>query len=288
MDIDDKELFSSATTDEQIPEVTAEPAQQEPLPTASQERAGQDGPARDEHGRFAAKQTEPQPEPQAADPSQAKEEANVPSWRLREVREEAERRVAEAEARWQRQYLELQRQAQPKPEPTPPPDLFENPNGFVDHNVRQLVDPIRAELQQIREENSRYRAEDKHGADKVRASYDWVAQGIAQRDPEAISAYNRAMQSPHPFDVLVTAHQQRTVFQTIGADPNAWFEKELERRMSDPQFAAKLQQSRQSNGQPQGSITKLPPSLRNTPAARGAVEDDNDMSDAALFRHAMR
>jgi hypothetical protein len=210
---------------------------------------------------------------------------------LREVREEAERRVAETEARWQRQFEYMQRQAQPKPEPQAPPDLFENPTGFVDQNVRQQVDPVRAEVQQMREFFSRRDAERDHGADKVRASYDWVAQGIANRDPDVITAYNRAMQSPHPFDVLVTAHQQRVVHQTIGNDPNAWFEKELERRMgSDPQFAAKFQQSRQASSQPQGSITKLPPSLRNTPSARGngADADSSDMSDAALFRHAMR
>ena len=287
MDIDDKELFSSAMTDAPVPEtVTETPAEPEQQPQ-------QDGRARDEQGRFArnevARQAEPTPQPeQAQEP--AKEEANVPSWRLREVREEAERRVAEAEARWQRQYLELQRQAQPRPEPQPPPDLFENPNGFVDHNVRQLVDPMKAELQQMREEFSRIRAEDKHGPEKVRAAYDWIAQGIAQRDPEVVSAYNRAMQSRHPFGDIVAAHQQRTVYQTIGDDPNVWFEKELERRMSsDPQFAAKVQQSRQASSQPQGSITKLPPSLRNTPSARGGNEDDNsDTSDAALFRHAMR
>jgi hypothetical protein len=285
MDIDDKELFSSAMTDAPIPEVATE------APAEPEQQPQQDGRARDEQGRFArnevARQAEPPQLEQAQEP--AKEESNVPSWRLREVREEAERRVAEAEARWQRQYLELQRQAQPRPEPQPPPDLFENPNGFVDHNVRQLVDPMKAELQQMREEFSRIRAEDKHGPEKVRAAYDWIAQGIAQRDPEVVSAYNRAMQSRHPFGDIVAAHQQRTVYQTIGDDPNVWFEKELERRMSsDPQFAAKVQQSRQASGQPQGSITKLPPSLRNTPAARGAVEDDNDMSDAALFRHALR
>ena len=287
MDIDDKELFSSAMTDEPISDVADTPAD-----APATETPQQDGPARDEHGRFAPKtQAEPAPEPtQAQEP--AKDEGNVPSWRLREVREEAERRVAETEARWQRQFELMQRQAQPRAEPQAPPDLFENPNGFVDHNVRQYVDPIKAELQQIREENSRWRAEDKHGTEKVRASYDWVAQGIANRDPDAISAYNRAMQSQHPFDVLVTAHQQRVVHQTIGNDPNAWFEKELERRMgSDPQFAAKFAGSRQvSNGQSQGSITKLPPSLRNAPSARGnGVDDDpSDMSDAALFRHAMR
>ena len=292
MDIDDKELFSSATADAEIPDVADTPADA-PTTEASQ----QDDRPRDEHGRFAPKQAETtvdmHPHQAVLQGESAKDEANVPSWRLREVREEAERRVAETEARWQRQFEYMQRQAQPKPEPAPPPDLFENPTGFVDQNVRQYVDPIKAELQQIREENSRWRAEDKHGAEKVRASYDWVAQGIANRDPDAITAYNRAMQSPHPFDVLVTAHQQRVVHQTIGNDPNAWFEKELERRMgSDPQFAAKFQQSRQaSNGQaPQGSITKLPPSLRNTPSARGngVDADSSDMSDAALFRHAMR
>ena len=282
MELDDKELFSSAIADESTPEAATEAPAEAPV----QETPQPDGPVRDEHGRFAAKQAAEQ----AAEPPQAKDESQVPSWRLREVREEAERRIAETEARWQRQFEHMQRQAQPKPEPAPVPDLFENPNGFVDHNVRQYVDPIKSEVQQMREFYSRRDAERDHGADKVRAAYDWIASGIAQRDPDVVMAYNRAMQSPHPFDVLVTAHQQRVVHQTIGNDPNAWFEKELERRMSgDPQFAAKFQQARQaSSAQPQGGITKLPPSLRSVPAARGAVDDDTDMSDAALFRYATR
>jgi hypothetical protein len=284
MDIDDKELFSSAMTDDQIPEATEQPAEK---PEATPQ---QDGPQRDEHGRFAPKQAETTADtPPHQAPAPEKEEANVPSWRLREVREEAERRIAETNAQWQRQYLELQRQAQPRPAPTPPPDLFENPNGFVDHNVRQYVDPIKAELQQIREENSRWRAEDKHGPEKVRAAYEWVAQGIANRDPEVVSVYNRAMQSQHPFGTIVEGHLKSSVFQAVGNDPNAWFEKELERRIgSDPQFAARFQQGRQMSNGSQGSVTKLPPSLRNTPSARGATEDDNDTSDAALFRHALR
>jgi len=282
MELDDKELFSSAIADESTPEAATEAPAEAPV----QETPQQDGPVRDEHGRFAAKQAAEQ----AAEPPQAKDESQVPSWRLREVREEAERRIAETEARWQRQFEHMQRQAQPKPEPAPVPDLFENPNGFVEHGVRQYVDPIKSEVQQMREFYSRRDAERDHGADKVRAAYDWIASGIAQRDPDVVMAYNRAMQSPHPFDVLVTAHQQRVVHQTIGNDPNAWFEKELERRMSgDPQFAAKFQQARQaSSAQPQGGITKLPPSLRSVPSARGAVDDDTDMSDAALFRYATR
>jgi hypothetical protein len=294
MDIDDKELFSSAMADEPISDVADPPAE-----APATETPQQDDRPRDEHGRFAPKQpAEPEPAPAAPDQGQAKDEGNVPSWRLREVREEAERRVAETEARWQRQFELMQRQAQPKPEPQAPPDLFENPTGFVDQNVRQYVDPVKAEIQQMREFYSRRDAEKDHGAEKVRAAYDWVAQGIAQRDPDVVMAYNRAMQSQHPFDTIVTAHQARVVHQMIGNDPNAWFDKELERRMgSDPQFAARFQQAasqeragRQPSNQPQGSITKLPPSLRNTPSARGngADDDPSDMSDAALFRHAMR
>ena len=283
-EMDDQELFSSAIADAPI-EVADTPAD---APTT--EAPQQDGPSRDEHGRFVSPRSEqaPEPVPQAGRQPEPGE-AFIPPGRLREEREERERlqkRYDQDRANWQRQFELMQQQAQPKPEPAPVPDMFENPGGFVG----QYVDPIKSEVQQMREFYSRRDAERDHGADKVRAAYDWIASGIAQRDPDVVMAYNRAMQSPHPFDVLVAAHQQRTVYQTIGNDPNAWFEKELERRMSgDPQFAAKFQQARQaSSAQPQGGITKLPPSLRSVPSARGAVDDDTDMSDAALFRYATR
>lgn len=288
----DKELFEAALTDE-APEINETPAEQ------PEQIEGQ---PRDENGRFAPKaqaEPEPQPETPAASPQAApKDEAHVPSWRLREVREEAERRVeqarAEEAARWQRQLEMLQRQSQPKPEPAPVPDVFENPNGFLEHGVRQAVDPIKSEIGQLREFYSRRDAEREHGPEKVKAAYDWIAQGLAQRDPEAVATYQRAMQSMHPFGDLVTAHQQRTVYQQIGSDPNAWFGKTLEERIaSDPKFAGellqKLQQSTRQPGNPQAqSKINLPPSLSRVPASQGAADDDTDVSDAALFRHAMR
>ena len=105
MDLDDKELFSSAMTADENPEVETEASADAPAQeTPQQERQ------RDEQGRFA-KQVEPEPKPeQQAQVPEAKEEANVPSWRLREVREEADRRVAETNAQWQRQFEMLQRQ----------------------------------------------------------------------------------------------------------------------------------------------------------------------------------
>lgn len=292
----DKELFEATETDEAPETVADTPAEQ---PAAQEE-----GQPRDDAGRFAARQEpEPQPDPAQAPQAQqpARDEAHVPSWRLREVREEADRRVAsavaEAEQRFQRQYEMLQRQNQPRPEPQPAPDVFENPNAFLEHGVRQQVDPIKSEVQQTREFFSRMMAEEKHGPEKVQAAFDWIKQGLAQRDPEAVSTYQRAMQSMHPFGDLVTAHQQRAVYQQIGSDPNAWFEKELERRMADPAFAGaqlqKIQQSTRGGQQPQGQaapLVQLPPSLRNAPSARASNDDSEggDISNDALWAHANR
>jgi hypothetical protein len=295
MNIDDSELFSSAMTDEPIPDVATE------APAVSQERTRepaaetpqQDGPARDDHGRFASRQpVEQQPEPETA----RDDAANVPSWRLREVREEAERRVAETEARWQRQFAEMQRQNQPKPEPKPAPDLFENPDGFVDHRLQQSLTPIEQKLQAYEarmqaqlEYTSRRDAFKEYGEQAVRTSYDWIAQGIRAQDPDVVHAYNRAMQSEHPYDAIVQAYKRASVMQQIQqvGDLDKWAVQRAQELAAGQQQAP--QGGRQpSSGQPQGSITRMPPSLRNVPAARGVGEDDNDTSDAAIFRHAMR
>lgn len=278
----DKELFESALSDEPIEQVAAD--------EAVAEQPVNDGPVRDEQGRFAPKE----PEPVAAPEPQGKDEAHVPSWRLREERERAEsaeRRAREIEANFQRQFNELQSRL-PKQEPQPAPDVFEDPNRFLEHGVRQAVDPIKSEIGQLREFYSRRDAEREHGADKVKAAYDWIAQGMASRDPEAVATYQRAMQSMHPFGDLVQAHQQRLVYSQIGSDPNAWFERELEKRMADPQFASaqlqKIQQGVRAPGSQAQNQIKLPPSIGKVPSSHSAFDDVADMSDAGLFAHAMR
>lgn len=287
----DKELFESTEADV-TPEIVEAPAEQ---PVAEIE-----GQPRDDHGRFAPKaqdEPEPQPAPQAAQQQPARDEAHVPSWRVREIREEADRRLAEERANWERRFEMLQRQNQPRPEPVKPPDVWENPDAFVQHGVQQAVDPIKSEIGQLREFYSRRDAEREHGADKVQAAFDWIKQGMAQRDPEAVATYQRAMQSMHPFGELVTAHQQRTVYQQIGSDPQAWFGKTLDERLaSDPKFAGellqKLQQTARGGTAPQGQgqpLVHLPPSLRNAPAARASNDDgDGDISNDALWAHANR
>lgn len=288
MDIEDKELFDSALTDEPIEQAAVdETAEAQPV---------DDGQPRDEHGRFAPKAEQATEAPVQAQPEpQGKDEAYVPSWRLREMREEreaVERRFQETQAQWQRQMAELQAKL-PKEEPKPAPDVFENPNGFLEHGVRQAVDPIKSEIGQLREFYSRKEAIREHGQEKVTAAYNAIAEGMQKRDPEVAAIYQRAMSSMDPFGEIVNWHQQKTVFSQIGSDPNAWFEKELEKRLADPQFAAAQMQKIQSQvrgapTQQQGSIVKLPPSIGKVPSSHSSSDDVNDMSDAGLFAHATR
>lgn len=284
MDINDEELFNTATTDEPTDQVAAdETVTEQPV---------NDGQPRDEHGRFAPKEPEPVLEAQPDAKPEGKEEAFVPSWRLREMREEreaAERRFQETQSQWQRQIAELQARL-PKEEPKPAPDVFEDPNKFLEHGVRQQVDPIRSEITQLREEYSKKWAIKEHGQEKVNAAYEAVKHGMQSRDPEVMAVYQRAMSSMDPYDAIVSWHSQKTVFNQIGNDPNAWFEKELEKRMADPQFASSQLQRIQSAARPQqgNSIVKLPPSLNRVSSAMSASGDPDDMSDAGLFNHATR
>jgi hypothetical protein len=192
----------------------------------------------------------------------------------------------------QRQLEMLQRQM-PKPEPTPPPDLFENPTGAIEHGARQLLTPYEQRLQamEAREQSrlefySRREAIRDHGPETVRAAYDWLAKGIQSKDPDVVHAYNQVMQSEHPFDTAVQSYKRTSVMQQISqvGDLDKWVMQRAQELAG-----AQQQQGRQpSSQQPQGSNIKLPPTLRSVPSARSSADDDNDMSDAALFRHASR
>jgi hypothetical protein len=78
---------------------------------------------------------------------------------------------------------------------------------------------------------------------------------------------------------------------TVGGDPNAWFEKELERRAKeDPEFQAKYpalkaaQPVPPQNGAPP-SVVKLPPSLNRQPGTAGAAQAGS-LSNEDLYRFA--
>lgn len=289
MDLNNEDLLSSALTDTPVEQVEAE------APAAEQQESGQ---PRDEQGRFAAKQAEEaaQAQQQEAQQAQQQREGFVPSGRLREereAREAAERRFQEAQAQWQRELQAIRSQL-PKQEQPKAPDMFENPDGFLQHGVQQAIDPIKSEIGQLREFYSRREAIREHGQEKVQAAYNWLAEGMQQRDPVRAAVYQRAMQSMDPFGEIVAEHQKNSLFSQIGSDPNAWFGKTLEERLaSDPKFAAeimqKIQGSLQGQNQPQGQTQiQVPPNLRRSPGARAGNEESGDLSNASLIAASMR
>jgi hypothetical protein len=289
MELNNGDLLDSAMTDE--PVVTQEVA----TPPADQQDAGQ---LRDEQGRFAAQQAEQPAE--HVDPAQSQQppQGFVPSGRLREereAREAIERRFQESQAQWQRELQQIRSQL-PQQEQPKAPDVFENPDGFLQHGVRQAIDPIQNQIGQLREFYSQREAVREHGAEKVKAAYDWIVQGMQMNDPARASIYQRAMQSMDPYGEIVAEHQKSTVYSQIGNDPQAWFGKTLDERLSsDPKFAAEVLQKIQgavqghNNPQAQGNnIINVPPNLRRAPGARAGSEESGDMSNASLLAASMR
>jgi hypothetical protein len=280
--MNDEELFDSVTSHEQTD--VADQAQAETGTEVTEQ-------ARDEQGRFAT-QTE-QAQEQAGQATQAAEpgdDAQVPSWRMRELREErdaAVRRSQETEQRLMRQIAELQGRV-PKQEAQPAPDVFEDPNKFLEHGVSQAVNPIKSEMVQLREFYSRREAVREFGQERVDAAYKAIADGMQSRDPEVFATYQRAMQSMDPFGEIVRWHQQKSVYQQIGNDPEAWFNKQLEERLAkDPAFQAKLLgQAQQQVRGTQGAapnVVRLPPSLNKVGSATGSTAASGDVSDSDLF-----
>lgn len=280
---DDKDLWTSAN---ETPEAPAPEVQPEPQETQL---------ARDERGRFAAKAEETatsQPEVPAApqQPEPSRDDHGIPSWRLKEEAD-AKREALERAARFEREVEDMrralaamQKQNEPKPEV---PQIWDNPDGFVDHRTNEAINPVKSELAQLREFYSQRDAIRAHGAEAVKTAYSALDQAARSGDPEAMAVVSRVKQSFDPYGDIVMWHKKQTIFSTIGDNPDAFFEKTFEERMKDPQFQAKLLERIRGQAQQRPSaVTQLPPSLNRTAAAVQAEEEDD--GEAGLLRSALR
>ena len=254
---------------------------------------------RDERGRFAPKtvaeqeaETAAQAQPETPATEQPKDtNQGIPPWRLKE--EADARRAASEEAQryrnevddLRRQMLALQKQNEPKPVV---PDLYENPDAFVDYRNQQAIEPIKGEISQLREYYSQRDAIREHGAEKVKAAYEALDQGLRSRDPEAAAVYQRAMSSIDPYGDIMKWHKKQTIFSTIGDDPDAFVERQIEERLKDPTYQAKVLERIRGTAQTRPStVTPLPPSLNRATAA-AALSGDEDDSDEGLLQSALR
>lgn len=275
---EDDALFESALND--VPE-TAQPEPVQETPEV----------ARDEKGRFASKQPEPEPVAEApaepiAEPEPKERDQGIPPWRLREEAE-ARRAAEERAAQYERQLAEMRaQQQQNRQPPTPAPNVFEDPDGYTNYVQQQQASQLNQTRLEQRFELSETLIRDKMGDEKFEDLRRW-AQGRTQ-DP-AFEA--KLLASKHPWGEAAKIYQQEQVLSQVGSDPNAWFEKQLEERMSkDPTFQTKLMERIRGTVQQQrpAPITQLPPSLNKATAAAPMDSDGEDLSDAGLLKTALR
>lgn len=144
---------------------------------------------RDEHGRFAAKETgvEPQPEPvvEAVPPTD-----QLPQETFKGLKEEREKRqTLERELETLKQQIN-QFQQQTQEPPAPPPSLWEDEQGWQQHLQRQVL----AQADQLSRINASEMAARAQNPD-FQEMYDLFNQMAAQNP----SVVQQAMADPHPW-----------------------------------------------------------------------------------------
>lgn len=233
-------------------------------------------------------ETQIEPEAAQAEPAQtaqppAQSDA-VPAWRLRE---EAEgRRQAEARAAQIERQLEELRRAQEAAKPKP--EIWDDPNAFIEQNIKRNVDPIQQQMTQMREQYSQMMAIQQHGADKVQAAFAALDQAAKAGDPEALMVVQRVKtNSMHPFGDIMNWHNRQSVFTQVGGDLEAYKKKltdeAREAALKDPEFVQKAIESARANARPvirppqAANVTKLPSLNRGTAAADD--DEPEDMGD---------
>jgi hypothetical protein len=253
-----QELFQQAVT----PPPAAEPA---PAPEAP------------------APEAQPEAQPAAAQQPPAEPPGQgIPAWRLKEeieARRGAEERLRKLE--------EQMRQHQAQQTPAAQPSFFDDPNRATQELIVRTLQPYAQQTQQQLMAMGQMMANTVHGADVVTKAEEAFLEAMNNRSLDPAD-YERVVQAPNRYDAAVQWYKNQSVLSTVGADPAAWFEAQLEQRLADPKFQASLLEKVRAGAAAQPGTVKLPPSLsRATAAQPNAGGGSGDGSDASLWSHVM-
>jgi hypothetical protein len=201
--------------------------------------------------------------------------------------------LAERDRQWEQRFNQFFQQNQPRQEPKPEtpaevPDIFENPNGFVDHSLKQALTPVEQRISKITESYSRRFAIKEHGQEKVDAAYRALDQAANSGNRDAIEFIAKVKQSDDPFGDIVDWHSKSSVISEFGANPEEAIQKRLEAALNDPAFLAKAAAKlgvKPALVAPSASQQPLP-SLNNVTAA--ADEDGEEDDPREVFNSALR
>ena len=290
VEVSDSELFSGAMQD------TA------PEPVTERDEAPSDDRPRDEHGRFVARQEqeEAQPEP-VVPPVQEQqpepEKAEIPSWRLREMREERDAARREIEQERQRayaleqQFRQLQASLQQQATPQQPIDIFQDPEAALQQRFQPLEQRLNTTVQTLTLRASKAEAVAEYGKAAVAEMEEFIKQQGAAGSPKLQVLAAQMHQSDHPVGVAMEWYQGERHHRDTGGDLKSYRTKLEEELLSNPEFQAKAIERARGQAQPQpGSRPniQLPPSLNKVSSAGVAGADEYEASDAGIFKYATR
>jgi hypothetical protein len=201
--------------------------------------------------------------------------------------------LAENDRKWEQRFNQFAQQIQPRQpekaeEPAPRPDVFENPDGFLEHGVRAAIDPVESKVSKIIETFSMRDAVREHGRERVQGAFQALHQAALSGDPEARATVERVKQSMDPFGDIVSWHQKSSVLREVGADPAAFIQKKLDEALNDPAFLQKALEKAQGGKVPAPKTATTPaiPSLNRVTAAADENEDEEDAGE--VFNTALR
>jgi hypothetical protein len=276
--MDTEQENNDQVTDEDMYDAAIEPA-----PVEEKEDR-----ARDERGRFAAKeeQEEEAPEVEEDEPEQPQAEKvdhRIPLTELLNEREkrQAEQRRAESALR---ELEQLRQQLQPPKPKEAAPDQFQDPEGYNAFWERRLAEQSQTVEQRFRAQEANFSlrlAHMQHG-ETFEKAYQALLETAENGDRSAAQA---VASSPDPGATLVNWYKREQTLREVGSDPNAYVQKKLEEALNDPQFLAKALEKAKGVASAQPTQVKLPPSLNKAASAKSG--GDNDTSDAGMYHHAI-
>lgn len=167
------------------------------------------------------------------------------------------------------------------------PDFFEDPDASTRRIIHQAIQPYAEETRRNLMYMGKMVADARHGADKVEEAEQAFLKARSEESLDPAD-YERVVQSPNRYDAVVQWHRKQSVLASVGDDPAAWFEKQLEAKLADPEFQAKMLTKVRGDAASRPSEVQLPPTLSRATASKGnSAESVRDLSDAGLFAHAM-
>lgn len=274
---DDTEFFNSLLPDNDGAESEAPAEGSAALTEGSVDEGGaSDEPARDERGRFTARESEPE---QEIPPGEM-----IPPWRLRE---EAERRREEnaARLRAEQENSLLRRQlaaleAHLPQEPEDQPDVLVEPERFAQSIEQRLAQQVERRIVNA----SMGRAHRQYG-DEFLTAY----RNLAQQDDYT---RERILAADDPGEVMMDWYRTHDVVSQISSDPHGFRNRIASELLSDPEFRKfaietwRGQASGRGSRRPANSAG-LPSLNRATSATRGDVDLMVD-DDQEFFQRSLR